>query len=71
MQCMCGDPYCGSCGNPDLARWEEWCDRFYDILESLGLSEEEAEYVESVVPVLINAHRDAQSKHIKMNSEPF
>jgi hypothetical protein len=22
--CMCGDPYCGSCGNPGAAAWEDF-----------------------------------------------
>ena len=22
--CMCGDPYCFSCGNPAAARWEDF-----------------------------------------------
>lgn len=23
--CLCGDPYCSSCGNPSLARYEDLC----------------------------------------------
>lgn len=43
--CLCGDPYCGSCGNPSLAEFESFVDNILEFLSGCGLevSEEEAE----------------------------
>ena len=32
---MCGDPYCGSCGDPGAAAWERLLDSAYEKLPAL------------------------------------
>lgn len=48
MDCMCGDPYCPSCGNPNRARVEEAEINLIDACVSAGLTVEEYAVVRDV-----------------------
>lgn len=37
--CLCGDPYCGSCGDPSLAQFEAMIDELTEELGKLSESE--------------------------------
>ena len=57
--CLCGDPYCGSCGNPSAAKFEDWMDRFMEKISDKGLSEDECHFLESIFDPLIDNYRKA------------
>lgn len=58
--CLCGDPYCPSCGNPGLAEKEEMEERFLETLDKYNLSKVEYEVVLTVGLAAVEAHRQAR-----------
>ena len=57
--CLCGDPYCPSCGDPSLALWEDAIDKLSERLEKAGLDEYEFKLFVTVGFAAIEAHREA------------
>jgi len=55
--CMCGDPYCPSCGDPGLAKYEQACDDLLAELEAAELTPEEFEVFKTVGLAAVDAHR--------------
>lgn len=55
--CLCGDPYCPSCGNPGLAKLEAIQDDFMEKLNKLGLAEEEYQLFFDVGEAAVKAAR--------------
>jgi len=53
--CMCGDPYCGSCGDPTQARWEAFVDALYDKISDF--TEDEAHIFVAAGEAAVNAVR--------------
>lgn len=41
-KCMCGDPCCPSCGDPDLGKLENLTDQFYEIIKDQPVAVAEA-----------------------------
>lgn len=62
--CLCGDPYCPSCGNPSLAAWESAMEELDKELEEKKLDEIEFRIFKSVGFAAVDAHREAM-KEIK------
>lgn len=68
--CLCGDPYCGSCGNPEQAAYEDACTELGDRLIEMKLSKEELELfekvgraaVERLRPMLQEAYKDGKEE---------
>ena len=60
--CLCGDPYCGRCGNPELAKLEAIQDDFMNKLCDLGLTEEEYDLFFRVGLVAVEASRNVTKK---------
>jgi len=56
--CLCGDPYCPSCGDPSAAEFEEWIERFTDKLIEAKIDIFEAKFIENSVFVLLKVYRD-------------
>ena len=58
-RCMCGDPYCPSCGDPGLARQEAAADELIGlVMDELDVSPAEWQFLMEVIPTLINALRE-------------
>ncbi len=55
--CLCGDPYCPSCGDPGAAALEEWALAFTDKLIELGIADDEARFIDAAIPALLEAYR--------------
>ena len=53
--CLCGDPYCGSCGDPSLADMEAAVDKLMEVLHKLGVPLEFYTLLIKVAPVLYEA----------------
>ena len=63
--CLCGDPYCPWCGNPELAQFEEWMDKHCELLESLDLSKSDCVFIDSILPELIKSFRTGSESLVK------
>jgi hypothetical protein len=69
--CLCGDPYCPSCGDPSLARWEDAIDSLVTLLETeLGVTEDEFAFLMEVIPVLVTEVRSVAKKAVEDAREP-
>ncbi len=55
--CLCGDPYCGSCGNPEQAAMDEKFEEFVDELYEIIHTYEEMEFIKSVTSKLLEEFR--------------
>lgn len=44
--CLCGDPYCPSCGNPAAARYADAWEEFIDAINDINPDETELEIFE-------------------------
>jgi len=55
--CLCGDPYCGSCGNPEMAKYEDWCDSFMEMIDNEQLDEHECLFLQELIPEIISKLR--------------
>jgi len=53
--CLCGDPYCGSCGNPALAELEALGEGLLDAMHANNASREHYEILIAVIPEFIKA----------------
>ena len=78
--CLCGDPYCGSCGNPaaaEIEAAEEWA---IEELAKAGLSAEEYRFVitlgisalapaRAMAIAAINAHKEIEAENKRWEEE--
>ena len=56
--CLCGDPYCGSCGDPGCADQEAAVENFMDtLLEDHQLMPDELEFLVKVIPLILTEVR--------------
>ena len=60
--CMCGDPYCASCGNPGLAELEAAEERLSEECGKLALTSEEYQNVIDMLQTLIKVIRAAKKQ---------
>ncbi len=67
--CLCGDPYCPSCGNPAQAKYEDWCAEFTDKLIDLSLTEGECIFIAALVPAALEAFRSGVKDEVAVRSE--
>ena len=67
--CLCGDPYCASCGDPGAAAREAWIERLDEI--TAKFDEVEAGIFESVGMSAVEAFRNAQKtiRALQMEAE--
>jgi hypothetical protein len=56
--CLCGDPYCPRCGNPERAAAEEAEERLLDELGELDMAVDEYELLRKIAPNIIEAFRE-------------
>jgi hypothetical protein len=57
--CLCGDPYCGSCGDPSLAVLEEAEEKLMDVLHVNQATIEHYEILIEVIPKFVEAVNNA------------
>ena len=57
--CLCGDPYCGSCGDPSLLAEEVAIDKLMDTMSNSGATIDHYTILIAIAPVLIKAVNDA------------
>lgn len=62
--CLCGDPYCGSCGNPSLAKLEAIKDDFMEKIHNAGLDEFEYRIVLDVGLKAVEMSRKATKNRL-------
>lgn len=56
--CLCGDPYCGSCGDPMLAEQEAAVEKLVEtLMVDHQLMPDEMEFLVKVIPVLLEEIR--------------
>lgn len=55
--CVCGDPYCPRCGDPERAKAELAAERLADTVVELNATEEEVEMLIKIVPVILDLWR--------------
>lgn len=60
--CLCGDPYCPSCGNPAQAAYEEALEAFFDELRDMGLDEFEFAIFKEVGLAAVEAFRKVEKR---------
>lgn len=53
--CLCGDPYCGSCGDPSLAQFEAVEEKLMETLVELKASIFHYELLVAILPALVEA----------------
>jgi len=53
--CLCGDPYCPSCGNPGAAQWEEFIEK---ALERFGECQDGTKTPEEALEVFLERNID-------------
>ena len=53
--CLCGDPYCGSCGDPSLLAEEAAIDKLMDTMSNSGATIDHYIILIAIVPALIKA----------------
>lgn len=58
--CLCGDPYCSSCGNPSAAAYADWLDYLMDEVDKLKPDEEEAALIMTTIAEVIKKHREGK-----------
>jgi hypothetical protein len=51
--CLCGDPYCGSCGDPSLLAEEGAIDELIDVMRNNGATIDHYKVLIHLVPKLI------------------
>ena len=49
--CLCGDPYCPSCGNPEQQKFYDYLDEFVEEVLS-KCSMETLELLKTIIPIL-------------------
>ena len=62
--CLCGDPCCPHCGNPEAEKLEEAIEGMLDTFNENQLSAGEYQLVEAVGLAAVLSHRDAVKKYI-------
>lgn len=63
--CLCGDPYCGSCGNPSLAVLEEAEEQLMEELHKNGAMLEHYIILTKLVPYLVEAFNVAVDERVQ------
>lgn len=58
--CLCGDPYCPSCGNPSQAAFGDALDQLCEDLEEMGLDEHEFVLFVTTGKAAVEAYRNAE-----------
>jgi hypothetical protein len=67
--CMCGDPYCSSCGDPSLAKMEEAIEALTERLINLKLDEDELWLFEKMGKAAVEAQRECMTNRISTARE--
>jgi hypothetical protein len=57
--CLCGDPYCPSCGDPEAARVEEECEKLWTEMDEKRMSLIELKLFKDVGFAAVEGHREA------------
>jgi len=60
--CLCGDPYCPRCGDPERGKCEEAFDDLLDALMEKELTVPEIMMVKAIALVCVEAHRCAEGE---------
>ena len=63
--CLCGDPYCPSCGDPSLAAAEEAEQKLCEVLNKLQLGPNFYDFVTELIPHLAKAFESAVDREVK------
>jgi hypothetical protein len=63
--CLCGDPYCGSCGDPSLAILEEAEIKLADTMNEHKATIEHYDMVIKLVPILIRVVDEVVNERVK------
>lgn len=66
--CLCGDPYCSSCGNPGAAAREEWIEHLDEITSDFN--DLEAAIFENVGLAAVQQFRKAQEEINRRQTNP-
>lgn len=69
--CMCGDPYCPSCGDPGAAAWEDAMDAFSEWAEKEGLDLSELETLKAFLPIVRQVQKTAYDEHRAADQDCF
>ena len=62
--CLCGDPYCGSCGNPELALYEDAEIAIGEKLSELKAPLEFYTWLLESIPALLQMHSSIEKRAI-------
>ena len=63
--CLCGDPYCPSCGDPSLGVLEDAEQRLYEALNELKVGPNFYDFVTELMPHLAKAFEAAVDREVK------
>ena len=63
--CLCGDPYCGSCGDPSAAILEEAENELCDLLAQQGASLVHYTILSEMIPTFIKAVNKAIDDEVR------
>jgi hypothetical protein len=63
--CLCGDPYCGSCGDPSLVILEEAEIKLADTMNEHKATIEHYDMVIKLVPILIRVVDEVVNERVK------
>ena len=61
--CLCGDPYCAFCGDPQAAAMEEWLDHLCEI--TADFTEEEARVFEAAGTEAVKQFREPRTRPVQ------
>lgn len=61
--CLCGDPYCGSCGDPAAAKYADAVDAFNEKLDNVGLDEFEFSLLDLYLDFIVEKIRPENIQH--------
>ena len=68
--CLCGDPYCSSCGNPAAAAMADAMDSLHECIDLCISSHDEILFLNELIPTLLDNYRSVRDDSIKEARDP-